>query len=167
MPERSKPFHEEVIRAEVSIKFMMPMRVASLDRKGPRDEMGKTLEQISQALQEKKMKPAGSAIGLLYEDPKTADLLKAHLEACVPISGKIKGEGDLKSKDLPKGAFACLTHTGPLEKIPEAYRAVLNWIEENSYQISGPPQEVYHKGPEEGKGGSPDLLIGLQLPVKK
>jgi len=153
--------------AEVLIKFMMPIRVAYLDRKGSRDEMGKTLEHISQALQEKKIKPTGSAICLLHEDPKTVDPLRAHLEACVPISGKIKGEGDLKNKDLPKGAFACITHTGPLEKIPETYQAVLNWIEENSYQISGPAQEVYHKGPEEGKGDSPDLLIELQLPVKK
>ena len=40
--------------SEVATKFFMPMKVAFMEKKGPREEMGKVVEQISQLLKEKK-----------------------------------------------------------------------------------------------------------------
>lgn len=151
----------------VSLKFFMPVKVASTEKKGPREEMDKVCEQISQALQQKKVKAAGAAMALLEDPCKDMDLEKAHFEVCLPISGKIKGEGDLKSKELPKGAFACLTHSGPIEKIPEAYRAVLQWVEENGYRIAGPAREVHHKGMGGRQGSQVEYIVEIQFPVRK
>ena len=153
--------------SEVSVKFFMPMKVASMEKKGPREEIGKTLGRISQTLKEKKVKVAGAAFGMLHEDPKAIDFQKAHYEVCVPISGKVKGEGEVKDKELPKGAFACVTHTGPVEKLPDVYNVVLKWVQENGYMISGPTREVYHKGTGEAGGIPQDVLIEIQFPIRK
>jgi len=152
---------------DISIKFFMPMKVASTEKKGPREEMGKVLEQISQVLKERKVKLAGIPMALLHEDAKGIDPQKAHLEVCLPISGKVKGGGEVKDKELEKGAFACITHSGPLEKLPDAYQAILKWIEENGYRIVGPSREVHHKGMGEGGGQPQEFLIELQFPVRK
>jgi len=150
---------------EVSLKFVMPVKVASTEKKGPREDIGKALGQINQFLKEKKIKVAGSAMALLHEDPKAVDLQKAHFEICMPISGKIKGESEVKERELAKAAFACATHTGPLEKLPEVYQIILKWIEDNEYKIAGPAREVYHKGIEES--GGEQFVVEVQFPVRK
>lgn len=152
---------------DISIKFFMPMKVASTEKKGPREEMGKVLEQISQVLKEKRVKLAGPPMALLHEDPKGIDCQKAHLEICIPISGKVKGDAQVKGKELEKGAFACVTHSGPMEKLPEAYQAILKWIEENGYRIAGAGREVHHKGMGEAGKTPQEPLIEVQFPVRK
>ena len=127
---------------EVSLKFLMNVKVASTGKGGPRSEVGKTLEQISQSLKEKKVKTAGSVMGLCHGDPKSLDAQNAHYEVCVPIAGKLKGEGEVQAKELERGAYACITHSGPIENLQETYDAVLKWIEENEYRIVGPWREV-------------------------
>ena len=152
---------------DVSIKFFTPMKVAYMEKKAPREEMTKAVEKVSQALKEKKVKMAGVPMALFHEDPKTADFQKAHFEVCLPISGKIKGEGEVKEKELATGAFACISHSGPIEKLPEAYKAVLKWVEENGYRIAGPGREVHHKGMGEAGGTPQEPLIEVQFPVRK
>ena len=152
---------------DISVKFFMPMKVASTEKKGPREEMGKVFEQISQVLKEKKVKLAGMPMALLDEGVKGIDLQKAHFEVCLPISGKVKGEGEVKGKELERGAFACITHSGPSEKLPEAYQELLKWIEENGYRIVGPSREVHHKGMGESGGQPKECMVELQFPVRK
>jgi len=153
--------------SEVSVKFLMHMNVASTGKKGPREEIGKALQQLTQSLKEKKVKHAGPAVGLFHDDIKAFDPHKAHYEICIPISGKIKGEGEVKSKELAKGAFASITHSGAIEKLPDAYNALLKWMEENGYQIAGSGREVYHKGTGEAGGKPQEVIIEVQFPVRK
>jgi AraC family transcriptional regulator len=153
--------------SEVSIKFFMPMKVASTGKKEPREEIGKAVEKIAQSLQEKKVKHAGAPLGLFHDDPKTMDPQKAHYEVCIPISGKIKGEGEVIGKDLEKGAFACITHTGSVEKLADSYALILKWIEENGYKIAGSTREIYHKGVVERGANLQDCIIEVQYPIRK
>ena len=150
---------------EVSIEFLMPIKVASLEKEGPREAIGNALQQLAQILKEKKVKIAGIPLAVFHGDPKGWDFQKAHYEVCFPISGRIKGEGEVKGKELAKGAFACITHSGPIEKLPDAYREILKWIEENGYQVSGASREVYHKGIGEAEGSPQECLIEVQFPV--
>jgi effector-binding domain-containing protein len=156
---------EMIFMPEVSIEFLMPIKVASLEKEGPREEVGKALQQLAQILKEKKVKIAGDPLAMFQGDPKGWDFQKAHYEVCFPISGRIKGEGEVKGKELAKGAFACITHSGPIEKLRDAYREILKWIEENGYQVSGASREVYHKGIGEAEGSPQECLIEVQFPV--
>lgn len=153
--------------SEVSIKFLMPVKVASIQKEGPVGEVGKVLEQLSQFLKEKKVKITGAAIGLFHDDPKSFNPQKARYEVCLPISGKFKEEGEVKSKELEKGAYACITHSGPIEKLQDTYNTILKWVEENGYRIVGPTREIYHKGIGEAGVGPQECLIEIQFPVRK
>ncbi len=153
--------------SEISVKFFMPLKVASIEKEAPREELGKALEQLSQSLKAKNIKIVGTAMGVFHGDPKSFDPQKVHYEVCFPISGKIKGEGEVKGKELEKGAFACITHLGSLEKLPETYRMLLNWVEENGYQISGPIREIYPTGIPEMGDSQRDYPIEIQIPVRK
>ncbi len=152
---------------EVSLKFFMPTKVAYLEQKWPREEIGKAIEKVSQILKEKKIKISGDAMALLHEDPATIDLPKALYEVCIPISGKIKGQAEIKDKELDKAAFASVTHSGGPGKLPEAYQAILKWAEENGYQVAGPVREVYLGGIGKAGGVFPDAAVEILLPVRK
>jgi len=151
--------------SEVSIKFLAAVKVASLEKEGPREEAGKTLQQLTRILEEKKVKLAGVPLCLFHDDPKSWDAQKVRYEVCFPISGKIKGGGEVKGKELGKGAFACITHSGPIEKLPDAYREILGWIGENGWQVTGAGREVYHKGVGGAEGPSHECLVEIQFPV--
>jgi effector-binding domain-containing protein len=153
--------------SEISVKFFMPMKVASTGKEGSRQDIGKAMEELSKSLKEKKVKLAGSTMRLFHGDTKAMDPHTAHYELCVPISGKIKGEGAVKDKELEKGAFACITHTGSIDNIQETYKAILKWIEENGYRIAGAAREVYHKGLGETGIDSQNIMVELQFPVRK
>mgnify|MGYP001131206760 CR=1 FL=1 len=153
--------------SEVSIKFLMAIKVATMEKEGPVGEVGKALEQLSQFLKEKKVKVTGTPMGLFHDDPKSFNPQKARYEVCLPISGKFKEEGGVKSRELEKGAFACITHSGPMEKLPDTYKTILRWIEENGYQVAGPTREIYQKGFGEAGGIPQEFLIEVQLPIRK
>lgn len=156
-----------VYMPEVSIKFLMSIKVACIEKEGPVADIGKALEQLSQLLREKKVKVSGPAMSLFHDDPKSLNPQKSRYEVCLPISGKFKEEAGIKSKEFEKGAFACITHSGPMEKLPDAYQTILKWIEDNGYQVSGPTREVYHKGIGEAGSSLPEGLVELQFPVKR
>ncbi len=54
--------------------------------------------------------------------------------------------------ELPACEAAVTLHTGPYEKLPDAYSALTEWIKENGKHEAGPPWEVYVTDP----GGEPD-----------
>ena len=95
------------------------------------------------------------------------DLQKAHYEVCLPISGKVKGEGEVKGKELEKGAFACITHSGPVGKIAGGLHGDSEvgrgkWVPHRPGQA-----EKYTSKEGGGGGGSEECLIELQFPVRK
>ena len=143
----------------------MPIKVASLEKEGPREEVAGALQQLAQILREKKVKLTGVPLGVFHDEPRSWDIQKVHYEVCFPISGRIKGEGEAKGRELEKGAFACITHSGPIEKLPDAYREIFKWIEDNGYRVTGAIREVYHKGVGEAEGGAQECLIDIQLPI--
>jgi DNA-binding transcriptional MerR regulator len=49
-----------------------------------------------------------------------------------------------------------------VEGLTPAYNAVAQWIEENSYQLVGPPRELFYGSPASG-----DLTAEVQFPVEK
>jgi effector-binding domain-containing protein len=153
--------------SEVATKFFFPDKIAFMEKEGSRAEVTKALEQLSEALREKKVKATGPPMAVLHIDPKSFDPQKMRYDACCPISGKVKGEGALKGREMERGIYACLAHSGPIEKLPESYAAILKWVEENGYRINGSIREVYEKGIGVAGGSTQEYLIEVQFPVRK
>ena len=91
------------------------------------------------------------------------------VEAAVPITGNLPSHKKVTVRQLPEiESAACLIHKGPYENFNQAYKALMNWLEANGYQISGPNREIYLKGPGRFLKGNPaDYVTEIQLPVKK
>jgi DNA-binding transcriptional MerR regulator len=88
------------------------------------------------------------------------------VEAVAPIYEPLHGSQRVQVYELPAvERMACVVHHGPFATIGQAYQAVMTWIENNGYHISGPCREIYLR--YERGGDQKDYVTEVQFPVSK
>lgn len=71
-----------------------------------------------------------------------------HVTAGVPLVSAAPASGRVEPGELPGGPVVSTVHTGSYETVPEAFHAVIEWIEQNGLTIAADPWECYLDGPE-------------------
>jgi predicted transcriptional regulator YdeE len=102
----------------------------------------------------------------IYYDPEYREQ-GVDVEAAALLSRRVPETRRVTVHDLPGfDGVASAVHRGSFEALPEAYRALMGWIETNGYRVAGPNRDVYLRGPESDL--SPDEYVTeVQFPVKK
>ncbi|MGD8620889.1 MAG: MerR family transcriptional regulator [Anaerolineales bacterium] len=152
---------------EVLIKQIEPIKVASVRGVVPTPpEQGGLWNELETYLQKERVSPTGSCLSLYHDDEyKEQDW---DIEVCEPIESRLKGTDQIKVYELPGvETMACTLHHGPFVTISQAYDAIMRWIGENGYQITGPAREVYLRSAENGSQEDPETLTEIQFPVQK
>jgi len=153
---------------DIVIKKVETVKVASVRDVIPSyDEISGLFNELFSYLGGQKVQFAGPPL-TIYHDAEYREK-DADVEVAVPIVGTIPTTERIKVQVLPEiEQAACLIHKGPYENFHLAYRALINWVEANGYQITWPNREVYLKGPGEGNKNDPSTYVTeIQLPVKK
>lgn len=90
------------------------------------------------------------------------------IEVCEPLAADISSNRRITVRVLPAvDTMACTIHHGPFVTIGEAYNALMRWIDENGYHITGPMREVYLKPARHGSQTDPGTVTEIQAPVEK
>jgi effector-binding domain-containing protein len=113
------------------------------------------------------VRPAGKCFSLYHdEEHKERDW---DIEVCEPVNSDVKQSRRVKVYTLPAiDTMACTVHAGAFVTIGEAYDAILKWVDENGYQVTGPCREIYLQGPKQsGDQNDPDTVTEIQFPVEK
>ena len=71
------------------------------------------------------------------------------VEAGVPLTKVVPGEGELQCSELPGGPVAFAIHGGPYDQLGDTHAAIERWIQENRLRVSGPHWEWYVNDPAE------------------
>ena len=110
------------------------------------EDIGKGYEAVFTCIGKSGAQPVGPPFAIYYDmELKEEDI---DMEACVPVSSLMEGEGNVTGRSLPGGKVASTLHAGPYEEFGEAYQALMLWINENGYRPAGPCREVYLVGPQ-------------------
>lgn len=107
---------------------------------------------------------AGPAMTIFYDGEfKEKDV---DLELALPLTAPIPEHGDIRVRTLPGyEEVACVLHKGPFDTINNAYQFMLEWVEQNRYQLAGPDRVAYLNFAE---GIAPDdILQEMQLPISR
>lgn len=96
-----------------------------------------------------------------YEEPSDDGTVVLH--AGFDVEGQAVPETDgVKVVDLPSIKVASLIHRGPMDNIVAVYEALVGWIEDSGYQLSGRSRELYHEWDDE----RPEPCVTeLQMPI--
>lgn len=152
---------------DVVIKSVDVMRVASVRDVVPTPpDQGRLWRELEGHLALSRVRAVGACLSLYHdEEYKERDW---DIEVCEPVAVDVSGSARVKVRELPaEETMAYVIHHGPFTSIGEAYDAVMKWIAENGYQITGPAREVYVRAARNGSQTDPDTVTEIQYPVKR
>lgn len=89
------------------------------------------------------------------------------VEICEAVTELKAGSNGLAFKVVPRvETAACALHKGAYDDFPQAYAALMRWMEDNGYEPNGYPRESYIDGIW-NKESSSEWLTEIQFPVRK
>lgn len=158
---------DKVSEYTVVIKSAEPIRVASIRAVVPTPpDQGVLWEELGTYLEAQRVKPVGTCLTLYHDDEHREN--DWDVEVCEPITEALKETARVKVRTLPAvKQLACAVHKGPFTTIPQAYDAILKWINDNGYHICGPCREVYLASASDGSQTDPNTVTEIQYEVEK
>lgn len=155
---------EQKFELVVEAKEFEPVWVMSKSATIEITQIGTVIGNVFQEIFNNGLQPAGSVM-TFYMD-KEFQQEHANIEVCVPVQPCDGMENVQGVKQLNLGLCAMCTYAGTYSKLGKAYAAVLNWIEENQYQIAYAPFDVYISDPQTVKNPE-ELITQVWFPIKK
>ena len=152
---------------EVVIKKVEPQMVASVRETIPTpQDIGRLFEKLFTYLGQRGVQPLG-APGAIWHDMEHPEK-EWDAEVIVPIGQALPDGNGVKAVQLPGVAtMASTVHQGSYEGFPQAYAALMGWIEGNGYHIAGPMRETYLRGPGPDQPDPATYVTEIQVPVEK
>lgn len=166
---------EETMPAyEVTLKSVEAQTIASIREVVPTIEQmpkrcGELFETIGRWIQTKGL-PVGPAMTIYYSEGFVRENIDTECAFILPHPGAAKSitlDAPIKVRQMeavPLVASTIVTDDfyKKVAGLTPAYSAVAQWIEDNNYQIVGPPRELYYGSPASG-----DMTAEIQFPVMK
>jgi DNA-binding transcriptional MerR regulator len=130
---------------DVIVKQVDPIRVAAIRDEGNSETIGaiagRLFGEVASFVERTSAGFGGPPMMLYGYADECSDW---RLEVAMPISRAVPGSGCIEVHELPAiEAMACTVHRGAFDTLPEAYRAMMGWIESNGYHICAESREVY------------------------
>jgi effector-binding domain-containing protein len=152
---------------EVIVKKVEPQRVASVREMIPTpQDIGRLFEKLFTYLGQRGVQPLG-APGAIWHDMEHPEK-EWDAEVIVPIGQALPDGNGVKAIQLPGVAtMASTVHQGSYEGFPQAYAALMSWIESNGYRMAGPMRETYLRGPGPDQPDPATYVTEIQVPVEK
>ena len=153
---------------DIVLKTVPPQSVIGLRRVVARfSAMGMLFDELESTLKSSSLPRDPHYQGMaIYYDSEYRDR-EVDVEAAVPLTRPARPVGNTRVHTLPGSeASACAVHQGSPAEIGEAYEAVLAWVEQNGYQVSGPNRDLYLHGPAQAQEAA-ECVTEIQFPVKR
>lgn len=135
---------------EVRFEKRKPVRVAFVRHVGPYQECGAAWEKLlTFAAQHNLFTPETLRIGIGHDNPEVTPADKLRYDACLTVNDQFQPTDEIGVQELPGGEYAIVTHRGPYEGLPDAYRWLFNkWLPTSGRQRrSAPCFEIYVTDP--------------------
>jgi len=89
----------------------------------------------------------------------------ADIEVAIPITGRVVvDDPSVEVKNLKPRKVVSLIHKGPYDNIAAGYEAILSYVQENDYEITGPMIDLYLNDPNSVE--PEELMTEIQIPIK-
>ncbi len=74
----------------------------------------------------------------------TFEEIETDMELGVPLAAPVEGEGRIVAGTLAGGPAIATSHSGPHDRLGEAYARIANWLQAHRREADGPLLEVYY-----------------------
>lgn len=163
--------------AEVTYKTIEPLTILSIrevvpsvDQMGPR--VSAAFSRLYSFIGQARVTVVGAPMVLYHANEQSGyafheENIDTETSAVVDPAGlPAELPAGITRRTLDRTAVASAIHQGSYETIEQTYAAVGKWMEAGGYRISGPPREIYLRGPESGVPVQ-EYLTEIQYPVER
>jgi len=159
--------HEETPEKEfASVKEVSAFSYCCIPHKGPFTEIEGVIRQLTHAIQEQKIAPAGPMIGVYYNNPDMVKPEELKWEMGFPVSAKVEVQAPLEKKEWKFTYVVTAIHKGPYEETGKTYYKMFEWMQANKLTMAGPVMERYMTMPTPDTKPE-DLRSELWVPCQK
>jgi AraC family transcriptional regulator len=135
----------------VELKTMNEQRLATVRHIGPYNRISEAFARLGAVAG-----PAGLVgpetlmLGLYHDDAETTPLAELRSDAALSVPEYKPIPQELVEQRLPGGLYACVTHVGSYEKLPDAWGRFLGeWLPASGHRMKdGTSFEIYRNTPE-------------------
>lgn len=153
---------------DAEIRTTDPMTVAFLQMRGSYDQTPEGFERLYKTVEHYGLQPVAPPHSLYVTMPDVTPEGQAEWELWAPIAG---GAGSVTTdeegfgvKRIEPKLVAATRHVGPYDALSATYAQLQAWIADHSYEVIGPPEEVYHSEP----GTAPEETVTeVLIPVRR
>jgi inorganic pyrophosphatase len=147
---------DEMPAYTVEVQQLEPQLVAGIRAITTQEEIASTFSLLIPEITEYLKEHEVTSMGAPYVRYFHVGADRVDLEVGMTVAGSVEGNARVELGELPGGAVATTTHTGPYEGLADAYAALVEWIRGQGRQETGTPWEVYASHPKE----DPDFGAG-------
>lgn len=157
---KPKRLEERSMEYEIIRKETEAVMAAVLRYEGTYSDVGKHIGELYKAVKnEGKGEPFCCYYDMEYKEV-------TEIELCVPVKRSVTS-GKVETKIFPEGKVISTIHVGSYEKLKDAYKALLDYAEENKLKLLTPVREIYRKGPGMiFKGNENQYVTEILLPYE-
>ncbi len=154
---------ENIMQSNYLVKTveMQSKTIYSLRRKMSIRDFQEAFETLCAGLEKNRCKPAGPFLSVYHDEDFNHEC--TDIEVGVEVSPGTSGE---HVRMLAPGLCCFATHIGSYDDFTPCYTALMEWIDNEGYTISGPPFELYVKGCEDNVQPS-EYVTEIYFPIKK
>ena len=136
-------FMDVINNYHIELKQREPQVIYGIRKQIGMDKFGTLIEELLVGLTETGLKPIGPTMVFYHEcefNPENADI-----EVSVPVGESTSENKELR--EIPGGLNITTTYTGPYREIGKAYAAIMQWMNEHEYKVTGPSCEIHLVNP--------------------
>lgn len=149
---------------KVELKDKKPMCVAYRRAVISMNNIGNIIGKVFEDISRMNLQAEGPIMTVYHG--KEFDHENEDLEVCIPVSKREDNDKNENIRNFLGGLHACTTFIGPYSKLGEAYAKVMKWMDENGYEGSGSPFDIYLTGAESCKNPN-EFVTEVCFPVSK
>jgi len=127
----------------VSVREVSPFSYCCIPHKGPFTDIEGIIGQLTHAVQEQKIAPAGAMIGVYYNSPEEVKPEELVWEMGFPVSPQVEVQAPLEKKEWKSTLVVSAFHKGPYEETGKTYYKMFEWMQANKLMPAGPVMERY------------------------
>lgn len=149
---------------QIEEKVVAEEQHALINYIGPVEDMIDLINEIAAWIEDNKIQVAGSPFAIYYASPKN-DAEKVTYDIGFPVLGEIQGTSRIVIATIPEHTVISAKYKGPYSDLPDVYKAMVEFVMINKYDVIGSPKEVYYNSPEDVSVN--ELVTEVQFPVIK
>lgn len=154
---------ESIMQSNYLIKTMdfSAKTIYSLRKKMSMNDFGEVFGTLYAGLGKSRLSPAGPCLSVYHDEDFNKDCTEVEVGVIVPDGATAPG-----TRVLDPGLCCCTVLVGSYDDFTAAYTAMMEWLDQEGYTMSGPPFEIYIKGRDSGAPPS-EYVTEIYFPIKK